>query len=585
MLSSSSIGIPSRVHLDLLDLGLVGAERRHRARVGRRLGDDHVAGVDQRLADEVDHLLAAGRDDHLGGVDRRALGRHHLDDALDRRRHPLGRPVLQRARGRLGGDLGHQLRVQLRRERASCRAARRRARSRPGARSAPSSRASPSFSSRACARRTAPRSARARARSAAARRPSPAPLLDRSMCLSPLFAAARRRTSPRRPSGRRTGRLSSWPIADRPAPHGSAPPQRSLHERHLLLHRSRRRPRGRLRAAPVPAGCCSPARSAPPARSASASRTAASTSCRPSWWLLVVAVALVLAYALQLAARARARSSTRARGAHAADPLAASLAGLATRRRRAAVRRHARRARRRLVAGPARRRSLPPRSPSAPSGPVISRARARLPDRAAREALTRLPRRRRARCSPALVALLHPLGYVARRAARVVRCWRGARARRGKVRRPAHPAPLMRAVSSSPPKLVLCVIDAMAPAMLERAVAAGAAPVLARLIAARALRPRLRRRVPVGDARVRRLDRHRRRPGRAPDPGDELVSPRGAPLRRVRLELPRRAALRHRPPADRHGLQHEPRAPLAARRRPCSRRSTTPTCAPPARPT
>jgi hypothetical protein len=37
-------------------------------------------------------------------------------------------------------------------------------------------------------------------------------------------------------------------------------------------------------------------------------------------------------------------------------------------------------------------------------------------------------------------------------------------------------------VSSKPPKLVLCVIDAMAPAMLERAVAAGAAPVLGELI-------------------------------------------------------------------------------------------------------
>jgi Type I phosphodiesterase / nucleotide pyrophosphatase len=38
-------------------------------------------------------------------------------------------------------------------------------------------------------------------------------------------------------------------------------------------------------------------------------------------------------------------------------------------------------------------------------------------------------------------------------------------------------------VSSSPPKLVLCVIDAMAPAMLERAIATGAAPVLERLVA------------------------------------------------------------------------------------------------------
>jgi Type I phosphodiesterase / nucleotide pyrophosphatase len=38
-------------------------------------------------------------------------------------------------------------------------------------------------------------------------------------------------------------------------------------------------------------------------------------------------------------------------------------------------------------------------------------------------------------------------------------------------------------VSPSKPKLVLCVIDAMAPAMLERAIAAGTAPVLERLVA------------------------------------------------------------------------------------------------------
>jgi len=38
------------------------------------------------------------------------------------------------------------------------------------------------------------------------------------------------------------------------------------------------------------------------------------------------------------------------------------------------------------------------------------------------------------------------------------------------------------ALSSKPGKLVLCVIDAMAPEMLERAIAAGTAPVLARLV-------------------------------------------------------------------------------------------------------
>jgi Type I phosphodiesterase / nucleotide pyrophosphatase len=37
-------------------------------------------------------------------------------------------------------------------------------------------------------------------------------------------------------------------------------------------------------------------------------------------------------------------------------------------------------------------------------------------------------------------------------------------------------------VTSRPPKLVLCVIDAMAPAMLERAIESGAAPVLQRLV-------------------------------------------------------------------------------------------------------
>ncbi len=74
-------------------------------------------------------------------------------------------------------------------------------------------------------------------------------------------------------------------------------------------------------------------------------------------------------------------------------------------------------------------------------------------------------------------------------------------------------------------------------------------------------------------------------PGRAPDPRHELVSPRRGPLRRVRVELSRGAALRHRPPADRHRLQHEPRAPRPRIRRRCSRRSTTPTCAPRARPT
>ena len=79
--SSSSIRMPSLVHADLHDVGLVGAERRDRARVRRRLGDDDVARVDERLADEVDDLLAAGGDEDVVGVDVHALGGHDLADA------------------------------------------------------------------------------------------------------------------------------------------------------------------------------------------------------------------------------------------------------------------------------------------------------------------------------------------------------------------------------------------------------------------------------------------------------------------------------------------------------------------------
>ncbi len=65
---------PVAVHRHLHDVGLIGAERGYGAGIGRRLGHDDVAGVEQRLADQVDHLLAAGGDEHLVGVDSRSLG-------------------------------------------------------------------------------------------------------------------------------------------------------------------------------------------------------------------------------------------------------------------------------------------------------------------------------------------------------------------------------------------------------------------------------------------------------------------------------------------------------------------------------
>ena len=77
--SSSSMRIPSSSHLDLEHLRLVAAEDRDRPGIGRRLADDDVAGIDQRLGDQVDRLLAARGDDHVVGVGEHALGAHHLD--------------------------------------------------------------------------------------------------------------------------------------------------------------------------------------------------------------------------------------------------------------------------------------------------------------------------------------------------------------------------------------------------------------------------------------------------------------------------------------------------------------------------
>jgi hypothetical protein len=66
------------VGLDLDQAGLVRRECRDRARVRGRLGDDHIAWVDERLAYQVDDLLTTGGDDHVVAVHEGVLGGHHV---------------------------------------------------------------------------------------------------------------------------------------------------------------------------------------------------------------------------------------------------------------------------------------------------------------------------------------------------------------------------------------------------------------------------------------------------------------------------------------------------------------------------
>ncbi len=129
-----------------------------------------------------------------------------------------------------------------------------------------------------------------------------------------------------------------------------------------------------------------------------------------SWWLLVVTVTFVLAYVLQLTLHLAPTLDPRERSGRA-DPLAASLAGLALGAGAllfaGTLSDHGDVSWLGLLGGLAAA-ALAQRA----SGPVILRARSRLPDRAAREALT-VYLDAASLLVAVLVALLHPLGYVA----------------------------------------------------------------------------------------------------------------------------------------------------------------------------
>jgi hypothetical protein len=128
------------------------------------------------------------------------------------------------------------------------------------------------------------------------------------------------------------------------------------------------------------------------------------------WWLLVVVVVFVLAYVLQLVF---GLSPTIDAGepARRTDPLAASLAGLAYGAGAllfaGTLAAHGDSAWPGLFGG-----LVVVALAQAASGPVILGARTRLPDRSAREALT-VYLDAAALVLAVLVALLHPLGYVA----------------------------------------------------------------------------------------------------------------------------------------------------------------------------
>jgi hypothetical protein len=134
------------------------------------------------------------------------------------------------------------------------------------------------------------------------------------------------------------------------------------------------------------------------------------TFLESDWWLLAVAVAFVLAYAVQ-AVLGLAPTIDSAERSSRPDPLAASLAGIGIAAGAllfaGTLAAHGDASWPGIVAG-----FLAAALAQRASGPVIARARKRLPDRGAREALT-LYLDSASLLLAVLVALLHPLGYVA----------------------------------------------------------------------------------------------------------------------------------------------------------------------------
>lgn len=133
------------------------------------------------------------------------------------------------------------------------------------------------------------------------------------------------------------------------------------------------------------------------------------TFLESDWWLLVVAAGLALAYALQLLLGLAPTLDPSDRAARP-DPLAASLAGVSVASGAllfaGTLASHGDVAWPGLIGG-----FLAAGLAQRAAGPVIARARTRLPDRGAREALT-LYLDSASLLLAALVALLHPLGYV-----------------------------------------------------------------------------------------------------------------------------------------------------------------------------
>ena len=239
-------------------------------------------------------------------------------------------------------------------------------------------------------------------------------------------------------------------------------------------------------------------------------------------------------------------------------PIEAALGGIGDRPRRAAVRRHAGRPRLRGLAGAGCRRRRRACSRQA----VLARSDRRAPrqrlDREARGALPLYFEGAARRARRRLAYSLPPVSLAGHRAARSG-CWSAAGAARAERTRACASCGESRRSSSSPSSTGASPGCSSGRSSRRGAGAGGDQPSAAPYVAGGAASafPSVTPVCAGAIATGRLQDGHH-------IAGMNWYSRERAPLRRVRLELRRVAALRDRPPADRHRLQHEHRAPLRA---------------------
>ena len=107
---------PVIVHGDVHHARLVRAEDAEGADVAGRLGEDHVARIDEQLRHQVEGLLRAGRGDDVVDRSADALERHDVEDLLPQRGDALAGAVLQGRRALRAHHAFHRRDDQLLRE-------------------------------------------------------------------------------------------------------------------------------------------------------------------------------------------------------------------------------------------------------------------------------------------------------------------------------------------------------------------------------------------------------------------------------------------------------------------------------------